>query len=128
MSKHTLGDWEASGQLIVTAALHGHPNPKAQRSPKIIGEVHWNYDGDQGAKEPRTEWHEAEANQRLMIAAPDLLEAVLRLKQYVKVLHQQWEEDGKPLNTKLHGLAVCLNNRPGDMIDAAIAKATGETV
>jgi hypothetical protein len=71
---------------------------------------------------------ECKANAHLISAAPDLLEAIIHLRTYVKVLHEQWVEDGKPLNTKLHGLAVCLNNRSGDMIDAAIAKATGETV
>ena len=68
---------------------------------------------------------ELDENARLIAAAPDLLEALLHLKRYVDVLKQQWEEDGRPLDNKLHGLAVCLNNRSGDMIDAAIAKATG---
>lgn len=114
MSKHTHGDWEASGQLIVTAALHGHPNPKAQRSPKIIGEVHWDYDGDHNAKESRTEWREAEANQRLMIAAPDLLKALQNLTEWGRT-------HTSPLDA----------NSPHDLLIAAvnaIAKATGETV
>lgn len=73
--KHTPGPWEMSGQLIVTSGCHPHPNPKAQHTPKTVGEVHWSYDGDYGAKEPRISWPEAEANARLMIAAPALLEA-----------------------------------------------------
>lgn len=76
MSKHTPGPWESSGQLILTKQCHPHPNPKSQHEPKIVGEVHWSWDGDRGGKEQRIDWPEAAANQQLMIAAPDLLEAL----------------------------------------------------
>ncbi len=75
MSKHTPGPWQSSGQLILTQDPYPYPNPKAQEMPKIIGEVHWDWSGDRGGRESRTEWQEAEANQKLIAAAPELLEA-----------------------------------------------------
>ena len=110
--KHTPGPWEASGQLILTSQLYPHANPRAQHEPKIIGEVHWDYDGDHGAKESRIGWTEAAANQQLMIAAPEMLEA-------------------------LKGWDIIFNNREGAFLSplvksclketlAAIAKATGQ--
>lgn len=66
-----------------------------------------------------------EANARLIAAAPALLEALLELTAHVKSCEATWLADGGERDTKMHGLAVCLNNRAGDLIKAAIAQATG---
>ncbi len=71
---HTPGPWTPSGQLIL-GPIQPHPNPKATPSHVIIGEVYWDWERDLGGKEYRIKWHEAEANQRIMCAAPDLLSA-----------------------------------------------------
>ena len=62
---------------------------------------------------------------RLIAAAPELLQALEHLKRHVAECIAQWEADGEPIDTKDHGLAVCLNNRAGDLINAALAKAKG---
>ena len=111
MSKHTPGPWESGGQLIVTAERHPHPNPKAQHRPKVVGEVHWDWGGDRGGLEPRIEWPEAEANQRLMIAAPELLEAC---KKVLASIEHNIADDALPETRE------CLRE--------AITKATGDTV
>jgi len=71
---HTPRQWVPSGQLIV-GPPRAHPNPKARATRVQIASVCWDYDGDHGATEPRINWKEAEANQLLMCAAPDLLAA-----------------------------------------------------
>tara|TARA_R100000458_G_C8021028_1_gene80756 strand:+ start:128 stop:469 length:342 start_codon:yes stop_codon:yes gene_type:complete len=68
-------------------------------------------------------WHSQDA--RLIAAAPELLEALEHLKRHVAECNAAWEADGAPIGTKEHGLAVCLNNRSGDLINAAIAKVKG---
>jgi len=52
-----------------------------------------------------------------------LLEACDDLVAHVDGCQHSWESDGSPRGTKEHGLAVCLNNRAGDMIKSAIASA-----
>jgi hypothetical protein len=69
-----------------------------------------------------------QANARLIAAAPDLLEALQGYVAHIESCRAAWEEDGAERNTKMHGLAVALNNILGDRIKEAIAKATGETV
>ena len=54
----------------------------------------------------------------------ELLEALQELVAHVESCKQSWIADGSTRGTKEHGLAVCLNNRAGDMITAAIARAT----
>lgn len=71
----------------------------------MIGEVHWDWDGDNGSKERRISWQEAEANQRLMCAAPDLLQAG-------QLVIDRWSQGD---------LAEAVR-----MLDAAIRKAKGE--
>jgi hypothetical protein len=71
---HTEGLWMPHGQLIL-GPVRSHPNPRATEGHVIIGEVHWDWDGDRGCKETRIKWSEAQANQRLMCAAPELLAA-----------------------------------------------------
>lgn len=100
MTKHTPGEWKTSGQLIVTAQHYPHPNPKAQPSPKLLAEVHWDYDGDTPAgREPRIGWNEANANMRAMCAAPELL-ASLRamLHRYLELVNSgdagHWNPEG----------------------------------
>lgn len=61
----------------------------------------------------------------LVAAAPELLAACLALVAHAEDCRESWESDGSPRNTKEHGLAVCLNNRAGELIRAAIAKAKG---
>ena len=70
----------------------------------------------------------AEANARLIAAAPELLEALQGYVAHIESCRAAWEEDGAERNTKMHGLAVALNNIFGDRIEEAIAKATGEPV
>jgi hypothetical protein len=65
---------------------------------------------------------------RLIAAAPDLLEALQGYVAHIESCRAAWEEDGAERNTKMHGLAVALNNIFGDRIEEAIAKATGEPV
>lgn len=67
-------------------------------------------------------------NARLIAAAPELLAACQQLVKHIALIKETWERDGEERNTKMHGLAVALNNRPGDLIFAAIAKATGKAV
>jgi hypothetical protein len=73
-------------------------------------------------------YKDAEANARLIAAAPDLLEALQGYVAHIESCRAAWEEDGAERNTKMHGLAVALNNILGDRIKEAIAKATGEPV
>jgi hypothetical protein len=68
------------------------------------------------------------ANAQLIAAAPDLLEALQGYVAHIESCRAAWEEDGAERNTKMHGLAVALNNIFGDRIKEAIAKATGEPV
>jgi hypothetical protein len=112
MAGHTPGPWQQSGQLILTEANYDYPNPKASPAPKIIGEVHWDYDGDRGGKEHRIKWPEAEANQRLMIAAPELLAALEDITQHAF-------DDDTPIQDIIADM-----ERMRDIARAAIAKAT----
>lgn len=68
------------------------------------------------------------ADRLLVVAGPELLEACQQLVKHIASIKETWERDGEERNTKMHGLAVALNNRPGDLIFAAIAKATGKAV
>jgi hypothetical protein len=59
--------------------------------------------------------------------APDLLAACEHLLLQVDEFNKHWKEYEFPHDTKLHGLAVCLNNRAGDLIREAVKKAKGES-
>ena len=108
MSKFTPGPWGISGQLITSPPL-AVANPKVEPYSKAIASAAWDFDGDRGATEYRTKWPEAEANLRLIAAAPDLLAALLEIHD----LHT--DDDGDRIIP------------PGflDNARAAIAKATG---
>jgi hypothetical protein len=113
--KHTPGPWEASGQLILTSQLYPHANPRAQHEPNIIGEVHWDYDGDHGAKESRIGWTEAAANQQLMIQSPVLLKT---LQEAYRVLAESHMENGElhwvtPGETLLERLSNVIEDTTG---------------
>ena len=58
------------------------------------------------------------ADARLIAAAPDLLAAAMAFVKSIDSHSQDYE-----LDTKEHGLAVCLNTHKGDLLRAAIAKA-----
>ena len=68
------------------------------------------------------------ANARLIAAAPAMLAAIKSFQATVEENRKYWEANGSPLDTKEHGLAVCLNTRSGDLIDKAIAQAEGGEV
>lgn len=43
-----------------------------------------------------------------------LLEAARAVIDHADGIYRQWEEDGRPMDTKLHGLAVQMNTKMGD--------------
>lgn len=55
------------------------------------------------------------------MAKPDLLEAAMNFVLMVQGFPKDYD-----LDTKAHGLAVCLNNRPGELLEQAIAEVTAE--
>ena len=90
MSKHTPGPWSLRGRTI------RGPHPKDPKGrTRIVAAAIW----DRG-----TYVDEAEANADLIAAAPELLEALERVK----------------------ATGVFLGAIPQEMVDAAIAKAKGE--
>ena len=99
---HTPGPWLASP----TASLGPQYAVYAEASGRDVAVV---YDHDD-----RTE-----ANAKLIAAAPDLLEACEAFVEHIQTLPDDTE--------KCRHLRLALNNRAGDMIVAAIAKAKGET-
>ena len=62
----------------------------------------------------------------LLAAAPEMLAALEGIVKHIESIKDDWIHDGSPNNTKMHGLAVALNNRAGDLIEDAIKKAKGE--
>jgi hypothetical protein len=70
----------------------------------------------------------AEHVARTLNAAQEMLEALQGYVAHIESCRAAWEEDGAERNTKMHGLAVALNNIFGDRIEKAIAKATNEPV
>lgn len=102
-TKHTSGPWVADDNY----QEHGHKTrialPDKFGVPgATIAEAHHDWEGE------RTSWAEAEANARLIAAAPDMLEALKKFASW----DQCW-----PGNINLEG--VCELGR------AAIAKAEG---
>ena len=103
MSKHTVGPWEfrdmrkwnGASSFYITA-----PNAKDKRSLNI-------------ALIPNSTMHDAEANARLIAAAPELLEAL----EMVRDADEDCKRDG------LQTIPTAARAR----IDAAIAKATGSS-
>lgn len=65
---------------------------------------------------------------RVVQQRDDLLEACEDYVLHIDEMRHAWQHDGSVRGTKMHGLAVALNNRPGDRILAAIASANGEAV
>ena len=114
-TKHTPGPWEivceGGGE---PAAVYGQPKNIYASGLRVASMC--------GPGNDPAAWL---ANARLIAAAPELLEALEHLKRHVAECNAQWETDCAPIDTKDHGLAVCLNNRAGDLINAAIEKAKG---
>jgi predicted nucleic acid-binding protein len=113
---------------MTTAATHT-PGPWTHKPRSRDGHVdiickghaEFAYVGCPRAERPILDYaHENEqtANARLIAAAPDLLEACLALVTHLEELPEDTE--------KCRHLKLALNNRAGDMIHAAIAKARGE--
>ena len=107
MSKHTPGPWR-----------NEHDFASICKDNQTLARLYYG--------EGRSEF-ESEANAKLMAAAPEMLEALEAIVEHAKSMQDAWDTDGNQPNTKMHGLAVCLNNRAGDLIEKAIAKAKGET-
>jgi hypothetical protein len=108
-TKHTPGPWYS--QPTAGHETHGQSAIASEATGKTVAIA---YDG--------------KADARLLAAAPDLLEALQGYVAHIESCRAAWEEDGAERNTKMHGLAVALNNIFGDRIKEAIAKATGEPV
>ena len=72
---HSPASWTLSGDLIV-GAPEPRPNPKVEPHPHAVAKLCWDFDGDAGANGDLP-WSIAKANGRLIIAAPDLLQALL---------------------------------------------------
>lgn len=68
---HTPGPWAMSGDII-HGPMEQPPNPKAQKFGHVICKLGWDFDGDRG-RTGDLPWKTAEANARLIAAAPDLL-------------------------------------------------------
>lgn len=111
MSKHTPGPW--------IAKVHRENLQQVETDDAIV--VHWTGFSTSDMS-PKT----CKANAHLIAAAPDMLAALEAITKHAQEMHDMWCECGNPPNTKLHGMAVCLNNRAGDLIEAAIKKAKGE--
>jgi len=109
--KHTPGPWTISGQLI-NGAPEPRPNPKVKPYPHTVTAVCWNFDGDRGATGDLP-WPIAEANARLIAAAPELLEACRAAQNWLREYHTQ---NGSPMDEGIFGL--------DDQLVAAIARAT----
>ena len=73
-SSHTPGPWSRSGDLIV-GAPEPRPNPKVEPHPHAVAKLCWDFDGDTGANGDLP-WSIAKENQKLIAAAPELLEAL----------------------------------------------------
>lgn len=69
---HTPGPWKRSGDLIV-GPPEPRGNPKVEPYGHSVAKLCWDFDGDCGANGDLP-WSIAEANGRIIIAAPKLLE------------------------------------------------------
>ena len=65
--------WSLSGDIIVGAA-EPRANPKVEPYGHVLAKLCWDFDGDRNANGDLP-WKTAEANGRLMVAAPVLLAA-----------------------------------------------------
>lgn len=65
---HSPLPWSSSGQLIVSSPVP-FPNPQAQPMGKVVANLCWDFDGDNGATECRINGKELFANLDLIVAA-----------------------------------------------------------
>lgn len=101
MSKHTQGDWWRDDEGFIAA---GHGDTYVTIADPHCSDL---------------DIDEREANTALITAAPDLLEACQHLVKHLSELPNDTE--------KCRILKLALNNRAGDMIHAAIAKALDQS-
>lgn len=81
-TKHSPAPWTASGDLIV-GAPEPRPNPKVAPEPHAIAKMCWDFDGDCNAN-GTLPWTVAKHNQRLMTAAPELLQSLADLLDWCR--------------------------------------------
>ena len=112
MSKHTPGPWH------LKLGQYGAPHEIAWEPGKSYGQIAKVMTRSFAELPEAKSEAEIEANARLIAAAPDLLEAAERFIASIDSHPQDYE-----LDTKAHGLAVCLNTRSGELLREAVAKA-----
>lgn len=108
-TKHTQGEWFLEDRRGVASLSGNEGNIDVYASVLWIATVHGSHVGPQDPSE-------AEANARLIAAAPELLEALERASAWLDVLDES-------------GIASNKSDTLGDsieMVRAAIAKAKGE--
>lgn len=62
---------------------------------------------------------------RLVDERNQLVAAIHKFRDHINECDASWKADGQTYGTKAHGLAVCLNNRAGELLLAA-AKGGGK--
>lgn len=111
---HSPAPWSMSGDLVV-GAPEPRPNPKVEPHSHAVAKLCWDFDGDTGANGDLP-WSIAKANGQLIIAAPELLQAL-------KAILRDCEEvlaGREPLTIDL--IYSIAHGKPR----AAVAKAQGE--